>query len=91
MDGLSLHDFAADVAMAMEHLKTGPAIIVGHAWGSQPARMLAVDRPELVRGVVMAASSAGILPPGSKKPYSRNREAIDSSGNLDLPEAKRLE
>jgi pimeloyl-ACP methyl ester carboxylesterase len=45
----------------------------------------------LVRGVVMAAASAGILPPDSKeKPYSRNREAIDGSGNLDLPEAKRL-
>jgi pimeloyl-ACP methyl ester carboxylesterase len=90
--GLTLHDFAADVALAMDHLETGPAVIVGHAWGSQPARMLAVDRPDLVRGVVMAAASAGILPPGSKeKPYSRNREAIDGSGNLDLPEVKRLE
>jgi pimeloyl-ACP methyl ester carboxylesterase len=76
MDGLTLHDFAADVALAMDHLETGPAVIVGHAWGSQPARMLAVDRPDLVRGVVMAAASAGILPPGSKeKPYSRNHRS----------------
>lgn len=92
MTNLTMHDFAADVAMVMDNLNTGPAIIVGHAWGSQPARMLAVDRPDLVRGVVMAAASAGKLPPGSEeKPYSRNREAIDGAGNMALPEQKRLE
>lgn len=88
---LTLHDFAADVAMVMDQLKTGAAFIVGHAWGSQPARMLAVDRPDLVRGVVMAAASAGKLPPGSdEKPYRRNREAIDGSGNMELSEEQRL-
>lgn len=92
MINLTLQDFAADVAMVMDNLNIGPAIIVGHAWGSQPARMLAVDRPDLVRGVVMAAASAGKLPPGSnEKPYSRNREAIDGAGNMSLPEEKRLE
>jgi pimeloyl-ACP methyl ester carboxylesterase len=41
---------------------------------------------------VMAAASAGKLPPDSKeKPYSRNRAAIDGSGNLSLPESQRLE
>lgn len=91
MDGLTLHDFAADVAMVMDREKTGPAIIVGHAWGSQPARMLAVDRPDLVKGVVMAAASAGKLPPGStEKPYGRLREAIDGSGNMALPREQRL-
>lgn len=92
MTDLTLHDFAADVAMVMDQLSTGPAVIVGHAWGSQPARMLAVDRPDLVRGVVMAAASAGKLPPDStEKPYGRNREAIDGSGNMTLPEERRLE
>jgi pimeloyl-ACP methyl ester carboxylesterase len=92
MSNLTLHDFAADVAMVMDQLGTGPAIVVGHAWGSQPARMLAVDRPDLVRGVVLAAASAGKLPLGSnEKPYRRNREAIDGSGNMELPEEQRLE
>ncbi|WP_083672020.1 alpha/beta fold hydrolase [Sphingomonas montana] len=91
MTGLTLHDFAADVAMVMDDRKTGPAIIVGHAWGSQPARMLAVDRPDLVRGIVMAAASVGKVPPGStEKPYGRLREAIDGSGNMALPREQRL-
>ena len=92
MANLDMHAFAADVAAVLDQEKTGPVVVVGHAWGSQPARMLAVDRPGLVRGLVMAAASAGKLPPGSnEKPYGRLREAIDGSGNLALPEAKRLE
>ncbi|AQH05409.1 hydrolase (plasmid) [Burkholderia sp. KK1] len=91
LTGVNMHDFAADVACVLDAQKTGPVVVVGHAWGSQPARMLAVDRPDLVRGLVMAAASAGKLPPGSsEKPYSRLRDAIDGSGNLALPEAQRL-
>ncbi|KAL5608570.1 hypothetical protein FOVSG1_003251 [Fusarium oxysporum f. sp. vasinfectum] len=92
MDKLTMHDFAADVAIVLDHIECGPSVIVGHAWGSQPARMLAADRPDLVRGVVMAAASAGKLPPGSaEKPFSRLRTEIDGSGNMSLPETKRLE
>ncbi|WP_425842305.1 alpha/beta fold hydrolase [Streptomyces fractus] len=91
MDGLDMHDFAADVAAVLDHEKAGPAVVVGHAWGSQPARMLAEDRPELVSGLVMAAASAGKLPADSKeKPYGRNREAIDGSGDLTLSDKQRL-
>ena len=91
MHDLDMHAFAADVASVLDREKTGPAVIVGHAWGSQPARMLAVDRPDLVSGLVMAAASAGKLPPGStEKPYGRLREAIDGSGNPALPESQRL-
>jgi len=92
MLNLDMHAFAADVASVLDREKTGPVVIVGHAWGSQPARMLAVDRPDLVRGLVMAAASAGKLPPGStEKPYGRLREAIDGSGNMTLPESQRLQ
>ncbi len=92
MDGLDLHDFARDVAAVLDSEKVGPVVIVGHAWGSQPARTLAADRPDLVRGVVMAAASAGKLLPGAtEKPYSRLREEIDGAGDLSLSEARRLE
>ena len=92
MRGLTLHDFAADVAAVLDQEKTGPVLIVGHAWGSQPARMLAVDRPDLVRGVVMAAASAGKLPPGStEKPYGRLRDAIDGAGDARLSEEQRMD
>src|SRR5690606_27867392 len=76
----------------LDQENTGAVVIVGHAWGSQPARMLAADRPDLVRGVVMAAASAGKLPPGStEQPYGRLRKEIDSSGDPSLPEAHRIE
>lgn len=92
MHELSMHDFAADVAAVLDQERTGPILIVGHAWGSQPARMLAADRPDLVCGVVMAAASAGKLPPGSaEKPYSRLRDAIDGAGDLSLPEEQRVD
>jgi len=92
MEELDLHDFASDVAAVLDSEAVGPIVIVGHAWGSQPARTLAADRPDLVRGVVMAAASAGKLPPGStEKPYSRLRDEIDGAGDLSLSEPRRLE
>jgi len=92
MADLDMHDFAADVAAVLDQEATGPVVVVGHAWGSQPARALAADRPDLVCGVVMAAASAGKLPPGSnEKPYSRLRDAIDGAGDLSLPNDQRLD
>jgi pimeloyl-ACP methyl ester carboxylesterase len=92
MESLSLHDFSADVAAVLDHEKTGPVVVVGHAWGSQPARMLAADRPDLVSAVVMAAASAGKMLPGSEeKPYSRLRAEIDGSGDPTLSLDLRLE
>lgn len=92
MQGLTLHDFAADVAAVIDSEATGPVVVVGHAWGSQPARMLAADRPDLVCGVVMAAASAGKLPPGSdEKPYGRLRDAIDGAGDARLSQEQRID
>ncbi|MEJ8851523.1 alpha/beta fold hydrolase [Variovorax rhizosphaerae] len=92
MENLDLHDFARDVAAVLDHEATGPIVVVGHAWGSQPARTLAADRPDLVCGIVMAAASAGKLPPGStEKPYSRLRDAIDGAGDLSLSNEQRTE
>lgn len=91
MDTPTLHDFASDVALIMDKEHTGAAVVVGHAWGSMPARVLTVDRPDLVKGVVLAAASIGKLPPGSsEKPYGRMIEAIKGAGNYSLPEAQRI-
>lgn len=92
LDGLTLHDFSADVAAVLDLEKTGPVVVVGHAWGSQPARMLAANRPDLVLAVVMAAASAGKLLPGStEKPYSRLRAEIDGAGDPSLSVEQRLD
>jgi hypothetical protein len=55
--------------------------------------VLAADRPDLVKGVVIAAASAGKVPPGSNElPIGPEmRKAIDGAGDLSLPEAQRLE
>lgn len=91
MQGLNMHDLAEDVAAALDHLAVTSAVVVGHAFGSQPARMLAVDRPDLVRALVLAASSAGKVPESmQEKPYRRLRAEIDGAGNPALPEDERV-
>jgi pimeloyl-ACP methyl ester carboxylesterase len=94
LQGLTLHDYAADIAAVIrQEAPDGRAIVVGHAFGNFVARMLATDSPERVRAVVLAAASPGKAPPGStEKPISPEiRAAIDGSGDLSLPDAKRLE
>jgi pimeloyl-ACP methyl ester carboxylesterase len=93
MEGLNMHDLAADVAFAIEQEKAGPVVVVGHAFGNFVARQLATDRPDLVKGVVLAAASAGKVPPGStEKPIGPDiRKAIDGPSDMSLPEEKRLE
>jgi pimeloyl-ACP methyl ester carboxylesterase len=93
MDGLTMHDLAADAASVIEHENAAPAIVVGHAFGNFVARQIAADRPDLVAGVVLAAASAGKVPPGStEKPIGPEmRKAIDGAGDTSLPEERRLE
>jgi pimeloyl-ACP methyl ester carboxylesterase len=93
MDGLSMHDLAADIAKVIETENNGSVIVVGHAFGNFVARQVAADRPDLVRGVVVAAASSGKVPPGStEKPIGPDiRQAIDGPSDASPPEAKRLE
>jgi pimeloyl-ACP methyl ester carboxylesterase len=91
MTGLTLHDFAGDVAAVIASQAKGKVIVVGHAFGNFVARTLATDHPELVRKTVLAAASPGKVPPGMGPLYPPDvREAIDKSGDLSLPEAQRL-
>jgi pimeloyl-ACP methyl ester carboxylesterase len=62
LDGVTVHDLAADVAGVLEALDCGPAHLVGHAFGNRIARCLAVDRPSLVRSVTLLAAGGLIAP-----------------------------
>lgn len=84
LDGITLHDLAADVAEVIEEDGTGPAVIVGHAYGNWVARMAAVDHPELVRGVVIAAAAASDYPPELSMRVTR-------SADTSRPETERRE
>ncbi len=82
LDGLTLHDLAADVGAVIVAEGAGPAVLVGHAYGNWVARMLATDRPELVRGVVLAAAAAKSYPPALTI-------AVSKVADPSVPEAER--
>jgi pimeloyl-ACP methyl ester carboxylesterase len=83
LERLTLHDFAADVAAVIEAEHGEPAVVLGHAFGQWIARTLAADRPDLVRGVVLAAAAAKHAPPELREHLAR---CVDT----DLPDATRL-
>jgi pimeloyl-ACP methyl ester carboxylesterase len=83
MENLTLHDFAADVAAVIEAEAGEPAVVLGHAFGQWVARTLAADRPDLVRGVVLAAAAAKTAPP-------ELREELARCADTGLPDAARL-
>ncbi len=83
--GVDLHDLAADVAAVIAHESAGPAFLVGHAFGNRVSRMLATDRPELVRAVALLAANIGKAPSPPQV-----RAAIRDSANPSLPEEERL-
>src|SRR5258708_1833600 len=85
MTGIDLHDYADDVAAAIEHAAAGAALVVGHGLGNRVARLLATIRPDLVRAVSLVAANVGRDPSPPKV-----REAIKASADPGLPDAVRL-
>lgn len=83
MDGITLHDYADDIAAVLIHFQSGPAIIVGHAFGNWVARTTGVDYPDRVRGVVIVAAAAKDYPQGMAEHVAR-------SADLSLPDGERL-
>ncbi len=83
LEGVRMQDLARDVARVIEREAAGPAVILGHAFGSWIARMVAVAHPRLVAGIVLVAAAAKSFP----------RElavAVEQSGAIDLPRDLRL-
>jgi len=84
MTGISLKDFARDVAAVIAHERAGPAVVAGHAYGNWVARVTSIERPDLVRAViVIAAAKKGPIP-------KELLESIDASSNASLSDAQRL-
>ena len=83
MRGVDLRDLAADVAGVIEELGAVPAVVLGHAFGNMVARVLAVEHPGLIRGVILAAASAAkIAPAVNETPFI--------AGDPARPEEERL-
>jgi pimeloyl-ACP methyl ester carboxylesterase len=83
MDGLTLHDYAKDVAVVIERLAGGSAFVLGHAFGQWIGRCLAADHPHLVRGMILAAAAAKSANPAL-------REELAKCLNTTLPDPIRL-
>jgi pimeloyl-ACP methyl ester carboxylesterase len=84
MSGVTLHDYARDIAAVIEREGRGPALIGGHAFGNFVARTTATDRPELVCGVaLLGATHVWPVPPDV-------RESIMKSSDLALSAEERL-
>jgi pimeloyl-ACP methyl ester carboxylesterase len=86
LTGIDLHDYAADVAAVIAHDGNGAAFVVGHAFGNRVARMLATDRPELVRAIALVAANIGKAPSPPQV-----RAAIRNSADASLSDEQRLE
>lgn len=54
--GLTLHDLGNDIAAVIRALDSGPVTLVGHAFGSRLARVVARDHPRLVSALVLLAA-----------------------------------
>src|SRR5262249_62287462 len=85
MSGIDLHDYANDVAAVIEHAASGPAFVVGHAFGNRVARLLPTIRPDLVRAVSLVAANVGKDPSPPAV-----RAAIRTSADQSAPQAERL-
>jgi 3-oxoadipate enol-lactonase len=57
----TIHQFAADVAALLEFLDCGPAHVVGLSMGGCIAFQLALDRPDLVRSLVIVNSGPELI------------------------------
>jgi pimeloyl-ACP methyl ester carboxylesterase len=67
-------EFAADAAAFIEALGLRRAIVVGHSMGSVNAMRLAIDRPDLVCGTVLAGAFAGFR--GNPAVVEFHRDAV---------------
>src|SRR4249919_4127888 len=81
LDGITVHDLAADVAGVLEAVDCGPAHLVGHAFGNRVARCLAADRPSLVRSVTLLAAGGLIGPATPLGTAFRNATEVKMNGS----------
>lgn len=84
LEGLTLHNFARDIADVIDACGGAPVTVLGHAFGNRVARTLAADHPKLVKQVVLLAAG-GTIPP-SDETMAAFKKCFDES----LPAPERL-
>ena len=85
----SLNAFADRIAVLMEREKLAPAPVVGHSLGGAIALRLAIRRPELVSGLVLAGA-AGISSGSRRARYALAVTRIVKPGRRIAPHSARV-
>lgn len=62
MEGVTLLDYAADVATVIDGLSPGGAVVVGHAFGNRVARATAAAFPAKVSALILLAAGGQVRP-----------------------------
>jgi len=84
LHGITLHDFADDIAAVIKQDGGESTVVAGHAFGNFVARAMGADYPQLTRAVILLAAT-------HTWPLSQDlRESINKCHQMDLPEAVRL-
>jgi pimeloyl-ACP methyl ester carboxylesterase len=81
---MTMTTLAQDLAFCIQQLADGPAVVVGHAFGHWVARVLDLQYPDCVRGIVVLAGAARVFPAGLIN-------LLDTAANHELPDAVRIE
>lgn len=74
---------AADLAAILSAVDGGPALVVGISLGGMIVQQLALDHPQLVAGIVLAASSCG--PPVGLPPSERILSLLMAALTGEIP------
>jgi len=85
LDGLTLHDLAADLLRVARQLAAPPFDLVGHAFGNRVVRCAAADAPSEVGRVALIGAGGAV--PGSPEAYAALQRAMD----IGLPPDVRFE
>jgi pimeloyl-ACP methyl ester carboxylesterase len=89
LDGITLHDLAADAASLITSWVSSPVTVIGHAFGNRIARTLAVDRPELVKQLVLLSCSGKVQPEPDIAEAIRLAQATDTSPEVQRQAVER--
>lgn len=86
LSGLTLHDYAADIAAVIDNLGIGKAHLVGWALGNRTSRLVATTYPDKVASVSLIAAG------GLARPLTEPGELGELLGNenLDFADKARL-
>ncbi|MFM7534340.1 MAG: alpha/beta fold hydrolase [Acidimicrobiales bacterium] len=76
VERFSLEACADDAAALLEHLGTGPAIVVGYSMGGTVAQLLWRRHPNLVRGLVLCATAGQFLRSTGEQVYFGGLRAL---------------